>query len=229
LQLSYSPLESLLVNGGLLDSGCPNVTLHHKGSGGLDDCARLRHLVQHDEWIRLLSQQLALSLDHGVTKLGIQGTRGVLFQVTMLRYGYTFVCKGTVQAFIKDLEHEAAVYERLKPVQGISIPVFLGSIDLRSIDRTYYYEHRVYIIHMTFLSWGGHSLNEIKIANSRKKQLETRAFRALQAIHQRGVVHKDIRSANILLNPKPQDVMLIDFERALLLDPPRRPRSARSQ
>lgn len=220
----YCTQECLLglVKGDLLDSKCPNVTLH-KQSSMVDDYAHIRHPVQHDEWLRLLSRQLAQSLDHGVIKLEIQGARGVLFQVTMLAYGYTFVCKGTVQPFIKDLEHEAAVYERLKPVQGISIPIFLGSIDLRSIDRTYYYEHRVYIIHMTFLSWGGYNLDQIKIIDSRKKQLEARVLLALEAIHRRGVVHEDIRSANILLNPETRNVMLIDFERALLLEPPRRP------
>ncbi|KAI1199327.1 hypothetical protein F5X97DRAFT_296774 [Nemania serpens] len=222
----YCTQECLLglVKGGLLDLKCPNVTLH-KQSNIVDDYAHISHPVQHDEWLRLLSRQLAQSLDHGIIKLEIQGARGVLFQVTMLAYGYTFVCKGTVQAFINDLEHEAAVYERLKPLQAISIPIFLGSIDLRSINRTYYYEHRVYIIHLTFLSWGGYNLDQIKITGSRKKQLEARVFLALEAIHRRGVVHEDIRSANILLNPETRNVMLIDFERALLLDPPRHPLS----
>ncbi|KAI8625609.1 hypothetical protein F5Y19DRAFT_466948 [Xylariaceae sp. FL1651] len=182
-----------LVKGDLLDPQCPNVALHRKPGRISYDDAQVSHPVQHDEWLRLLSQQLAHSLDRGVMRLGEEGARGVLFQVTMLAFGYTFVCKGTVQAFVRDLEHEAAVYRRLQAVQGTSIPVFLGAIDLRSINRTYYYDHRVYIIHMTFFSWGG------------------------------GVVHEDVRSANLLLNTTTQEIMVIDFERALLLDPPRRP------
>ncbi|KAI3341946.1 hypothetical protein F4824DRAFT_486383 [Ustulina deusta] len=213
-----------LVRGGPLDPQCPNVALHRKRSSRSYASAQLLHPVKHDDWLRLLSQQLAHSLDDGVVKLGEEGARGVLFQVTMLAYGYTFVCKGTVQAFVKDLEHEADVYRRLKAVQGTSIPVLLGAIDLRSINRTYYYDHRVYIIHMTFFSWGGHTLdNKALTSEHPRKQLEGSALRALHAIHREGVAHEDIRSPNMLLNPETQGVMLIDFERALLLDPPRRP------
>ncbi|KAI1308250.1 hypothetical protein F5Y03DRAFT_383429 [Xylaria venustula] len=213
-----------LVNRGPLDPRCPNVRLHHpRQSDVLHNYARALHPVRHDEWLRQLSQQLEQSLDDGVTKLGEQGARGVLFRVTMLAYGYTFVCKGTVQSFITDLEHESAVYERLRPVQGNSVPVFLGSIDLRSIHRTYYYDHRVYIIYMMFLSWGGCSLDGVNLVDGRKEQVKARTLQALHSIHKEGVVHEDMRTANILLNPETQDVMLIDFERALLLDPPRRP------
>jgi hypothetical protein len=84
--------------------------------------------------------------------LGEGGARGVLFQVTLLAHGYTFVSKGTVRAFIKDLEHEAAVYERLKPIQGVYVPVFLGVINLRSMNKIYYYDHRVYVVHIILLS-----------------------------------------------------------------------------
>ncbi|KAJ4176646.1 hypothetical protein NW767_015375 [Fusarium falciforme] len=80
-------------------------------------------------------------------KLGKHGARGALFKVTLLAYGYTFVCKGTVQAFIRDLEHEAAVHKRLERIQGVNVPVFLGAVDLRSLKRVYYYDHRVYIAH----------------------------------------------------------------------------------
>ncbi|KAI0423900.1 hypothetical protein F5Y09DRAFT_326081 [Xylaria sp. FL1042] len=212
-----------LVNGGLLDPGCPNVASHHEGSGRVADYARLAHPVRHAEWLQLLSQQLKGSLDHGVVKLGIEGARGALFQVTMLAYGYTFACKGTVRAFVKDLEHEAAVYKRLRPVQGTSVPVFLGAIDLRSINRTYHYDHRVDIIYMMFLSWGGYSLHDVQIGEKEQRQLEASLSRVLHAVHQEGVVHEDVRRPNILRNPETGDVMLIDFERASLLDYPRRP------
>lgn len=141
----------------------------------------------------------------------------------MLAYGYTFACKGTVRAFVKDLEHEAAVYERLRPVQGTSVPVFLGAIDLRSINRTYHYDHRVDIINLMFLSWGGYSLHEVQIGEREQRRLEASLSRVLRAVHQQGVVHEDVRRPNILRNPETGDVMLIDFERVSLLDSPRRP------
>ncbi|TXB96577.1 hypothetical protein FocTR4_00012044 [Fusarium oxysporum f. sp. cubense] len=137
-----------MAKGGFLNSKCPNVALHCKSCAP----ARTRHPVNHEEWLRLLWKQLKQSLDDGIRPLGEGGARGVLFQVTLLAHGYTFVSKGTVRAFIRDLEHEAAVYERLKPIQGVCVPVFLGAVDLRSINKTYYYDHRVYVVHMIFLS-----------------------------------------------------------------------------
>ncbi|KAI0467070.1 hypothetical protein F4859DRAFT_526168 [Xylaria cf. heliscus] len=213
-----------LVNGGRLDPQCPNVAAHrNKGNSRVTNYAHLSHPVCHAEWLRLLSQQLKGSLDHGVVKLGIQGARGALFQVTMLTYGYTFVCKGTVRAFVKDLEHEAAVYERLRSVQGTSVPVFLGAVDLRSINRTYHYDHRVDIIYMMFLSWGGDSLYDVEIGEGEQQRLGDSLSQVLGTVHQEGVVHEDVRRPNILRNPETGGVMLIDFERASLLDHPRRP------
>ncbi|QKD56879.2 uncharacterized protein FOBCDRAFT_295617 [Fusarium oxysporum Fo47] len=208
-----------MVKGGFLDPKCPNVALHRKSCAP----ARARHPVNHEEWLRLLWKQLEQSLDDGIRPLGEGGARGVLFQVTLLAHGYTFVSKGTVRAFIKDLLHEAAVYERLKPIQGIHVPVFLGAIDLRSMNKTYYYDHRVYVVHMTFLSWGGCSIDRAQRIGDMDRSLEDEAIRSLRAMHREGVVHKDVRLANILFNPETSGVMVIDFERALLLNPPRRP------
>ncbi|EEU47541.1 uncharacterized protein NECHADRAFT_36088 [Fusarium vanettenii 77-13-4] len=205
-----------MVRGGLVDPKCPNVALHCKSSAP----AGARHPVNHEEWLRLLRKQLEQSLDDGIRPLDEGGARGVLFQVTLLAYGYTLVSKGTVRAFIKDLEHEAAVYERLKPIQGVHVPVLLGAIDLRSMNKTYYYDHRVYVVHMTLLSWGGCRVDTVDDMN---KSLEDEAIRSLRAMHQEGVIHKDVRLANLLFNSETNGVMVIDFERALLLEPPQRP------
>ncbi|KAH7140423.1 hypothetical protein B0J13DRAFT_504647 [Dactylonectria estremocensis] len=155
--------------------------------------------------------------------LGEGGARGVLFQVTLLAYGYTFVSKGTVRAFIPDLEHEATVYERLRPIQGVNVPVFLGAIDLRSMNKIYYYDHRVYVVHMMFLSWAGHRIDPAETLDGEGRLLEDKAVRSLRAMHQEGVVHKDVRVANMLFNSETNGIMIIDFERASLLRPPRRP------
>uniref|UniRef100_A0A0D2YCH1 EKC/KEOPS complex subunit BUD32 n=1 Tax=Fusarium oxysporum (strain Fo5176) TaxID=660025 RepID=A0A0D2YCH1_FUSOF len=192
-----------MVKGGFLDPKCPNVALHCKSSAP----ARARHPVDHKEWLRLLWIQLKQSLDDGIRPLGGGWCAG----------------KGTVRAFIKDLEHEAAVYERLKPIQGVHVPVFLGAIDLGSMNKTYYYDHRVYVVHMTFLSWGGCSIDRAQNMGDMNKSLEDEAIRSLRAMHREGVIHKDVRLANMLFNPETNGVMVIDFERALLLKPPRRP------
>lgn len=82
----------------------------HRGHGGGV------HPISHGDFLTLLRNQLEQTLDDGIEKLDKGGARGVLFRVTLTAYGYTFVRKGTVPEFIKDLEHEATVYARLRPV-----------------------------------------------------------------------------------------------------------------
>ncbi|KAH8783446.1 hypothetical protein F5883DRAFT_637700 [Diaporthe sp. PMI_573] len=84
-----------------------------------DRVAMLVHPVDRPELLRLLREQLRRTLHDGVARIGKGGARGVLFQVTLLAYGYTFLSKGTVEEFVEDLEHEATVDHRLQPLQGV--------------------------------------------------------------------------------------------------------------
>ncbi|KAH6646751.1 hypothetical protein BKA67DRAFT_663150 [Truncatella angustata] len=72
------------------------------------------HLIDRDEFLRLLFQQLQESLDHGISRLDMGGSRNVLFKISLMAYGYTFVTKGTVSAFIQDLGHETTIYKHLE-------------------------------------------------------------------------------------------------------------------
>ena len=209
-----------LVRGGRLDTCCPNVRLHRTKSGACTSTSR--HPMTHDRFLRLLEKQLEKSLDDGVDALGDGGARGVLFRITLLAYGYTFVAKGTVRAFIKHLEHESAVYERLQAIQGSLVPVFLGTIDLRSMDKIYYYDHRVYVVHLTCMSWGGRKLEGMEATSDRAKELAEQTLQSLRLMHQAGVVHGDVREANLLFNPETNGIMIIDFERSSLVAPLRR-------
>ncbi|KAH8755063.1 hypothetical protein F5883DRAFT_571874 [Diaporthe sp. PMI_573] len=211
-----------LKKGGYLDLKCPNADLHKATAGeNRGPNGRILHPISYQEWLEHLREQLVYSLDDGIVPLGIGGARGVLFQVTLLKYGYTFVSKGTVRAFIPDLQHEATAYKRCRSCQGENVPVFLGEIDLRSMHKTYYYAHRVYVVYMAFMSWGGHCVGKVQLGNNGIRQLEAKTRTSLTALHRRGVIHKDIRAANILYDPRTDNVLLIDFERAVLLDKPR--------
>ena len=209
-----------LVRGGRLDMCCPNVHLHRTKSGRCTSTSR--HPMTHDRFLKLLEKQLEKSLDDGVDPLGDGSARGVLFRITLLAYGYTFVAKGTVRAFIKHLEHEAAVYERLRAIQGSRVPVFLGTIDLRSMDEIYYYDHRVYVVHLTCMSWAGRKLEGMEATSDRAKELAEQTLQSLKLMHQAGVVHRDVREANLLFNPETNGIMIIDFERSSLVAPLRR-------
>ncbi|KAK8103345.1 uncharacterized protein PG998_010378 [Apiospora kogelbergensis] len=159
-----------------LDENCPNVAAHrHDGDG-------LHHRIRHARFVTLLRDQLKRTLDDGIESLDKGGARGVLFKVTLLAYGYTFIGKGTVPAFIEDLEHEAKVYQALQPLQGRVTPIFLGAIDLRTISRTYYYDFRVRVQYMMFLSWGGASLDSVRTTGD-DGDLSRQLTHAIHALH----------------------------------------------
>ena len=102
------------------------------------------------------------------------------------------------------------------------MPVFLGTVDLRAISRTYYYDFRVRIQYMMFLSWGGESGTPAG-GTIDTEDLSRRLLHSLRGLHACGVAHRDLRSPNVLLNRETGQVMIIDFERAFLMNPPRPP------
>ncbi|PHH80143.1 hypothetical protein CDD80_2681 [Ophiocordyceps camponoti-rufipedis] len=210
-----------LANGGFLDANCPNVAFHR---GNCErNLARLSHPIIQTQFLALLLKQLERTLDKGIEPLGLHGACGALFKVTLFQFGYTMVCKGAVEGRIKVMRHEEEVYKRLQTVQGKHVPVCLGAIDLRTVNRGYYYDVGVKLVHLLFLSWAGNDLCEADTRGKEKDQLEARAKLSLRAIHELGVVHKDVRLKNMVVKDESSDVMVIDFERAALLEPPRRP------
>ncbi|KAK5651363.1 hypothetical protein OQA88_12596 [Cercophora sp. LCS_1] len=208
-----------LVKGGPLDQSCPNFGLHQR----VHDVGNGHHPISHSEWLQLLRKQLHETLDNGIVPDRIIGACGVMFQVTLLEYGYSFVAKGTVDTLVHKLEHEAEVYEHLAPLQGVYIPVFLGAVDLRTFERAYYYDLNVEIVHLIFLSWAGQPIYEPRASNGfQKANLGREVARSVGALHRMGVAHTDIRDPNMLWNEENCRVMIIDFERAVLGSPARR-------
>ena len=127
-----------------LDEGCPNLLSHPKRGK--------HHIIDHKKFLKLVQDQLAHDLDHNFEPLGLQGSRGALFKITLVSHNYVFVGKGTVNAFIADLTHEGLVYKRLGKLQGTAVPVCLGNINL---VKSYILDFGVWIEHMLLLSWGG--------------------------------------------------------------------------
>ena len=195
-----------LVDGSSLHTGCPNVALHRKNRR---DC---RHQLNQASFCSLLREQLESNLDSNCQPLGVQGSRGALFKVTLSQFGYTIAAKGTVDAFVQDLKHEAAIYKKLTPLQGRIIPVVLGSVDL---VYPYYYDVGVRIVHMILLGWAGSCL---EIGDEHQALWSDLIQRSVDAIHGVGVLHGDLRAPNMLWNEETCSVMLIDFERAKVWD-----------
>ncbi|KAH6667181.1 hypothetical protein B0J14DRAFT_629544 [Halenospora varia] len=190
-----------------LDDACPNVS-SHRARG-----ANSHHALERKSLAKLMSRQLAENPDNGCEPLGKQGARGALFRLTLERYGYTFVAKGTVTAFKAKLKHEGLVYRHADEVQGSITPVYLGNI---SLVRPYFLDFGVRIVHMLLMSWGGvQARSDLMSAMGRDLAVETSG--AVTKMRGCGVEHRDVRPPNVLWNPEIRNVMLVDFERSEIL------------
>jgi Ser/Thr protein kinase RdoA (MazF antagonist) len=90
------------------------------------------------------------------------------------------------------------------------VPVFLGAVDLRKVGRTYYYGIEVHIVYLMLVSWGGRSLDEVEV--SEKAKVNREVVQSVRALHTYGVVHTDVRDANVLWDEETERAMVIDFE-----------------
>ena len=95
-----------LRSGGALDRECLNYRSHVRAGAGDPE----RHPIDRTTLLRLLSDQLSLTLTHGIMFTGERGSCGALFKLTLMGFGYTFVGKGTTQELKARLQHEAQVY-----------------------------------------------------------------------------------------------------------------------
>ena len=194
-----------LKNQGAVDPYCPNYEFHPVFN---HVTGQERHDIDVGQLRILLLAQIQRTMNTNIEPLGIQGSRGALFKLTLESHGYTMIGKGTPPHFVPDLQAEKAVYDHLQPIQGSIIPVCLGAIDS---PRRYFYDIEVPIFHWLLMSYAGKSLNEA----------EYRAYWPdIYAMHHQltrhNVVHTDISRANVLVDQQTKRLMMIDFERLKL-------------
>ncbi|KLJ12392.1 hypothetical protein EMPG_12577 [Blastomyces silverae] len=197
-----------LVNALPLDLSCPNATLHQQGQ------ACKKHLITKEDLCSLTKKQLACSLDEDCECLdreGLYGRIGVLFKITLTKYGYTFVAKGVQVVDESDLAHEACVYAQLSHLQGMKVPVFLGNITL---EQPYPLVSLARVTQMMLMSWAGRRVREKscpKDVNIKKEEEEI-----LHELASSGIIHHDMSTANLVWNPEQKQVMAIDFDQAAI-------------
>ncbi|KAF2174667.1 hypothetical protein K469DRAFT_456143, partial [Zopfia rhizophila CBS 207.26] len=191
--------------GGPLDMSCPNVRYHLESY----------HRIDRPTFLTLMHQQLSEDLDTNCKPVGVHGARGALFQARLKSYGYTVAAKCTSLDFIYHLKREATIYKHLRPIRGIHVPVHLGNINL---DRPYFYDGITELVHMMFLSFGGKLISQRLTAENRPSVTQHVGC-SVRAIHNLGVWHKDLRPRNMLWNEETGQVMVIDFERAEVVEP----------
>ena len=190
-----------LVQGLALDDHCPHVR-SHRGRR-----ASNIHALSKQRLCMLVKRQLARSLDFNCTDLQIHGSRCMIFKITLASHGYTFVAKGTRDVFIPDLQYEGQIYDRLRSMQGRSIPVFLGSVGLTT---PWYDLGGVRVIHMLLLAYGGIRVDR----NPDVENLDGQVKAFEEGLGRLGVRHEDLACRNMLWNPELGRVLFIDFERS---------------
>ncbi|EAS29646.3 uncharacterized protein CIMG_13217 [Coccidioides immitis RS] len=196
-----------LSKGGPLDQDCPNIADH-----GTD-----KHPISLSEFVSLLHKRLSYQDNHhygaykstGCESLHIHGSRGALFEIILIQYGYKLVGKGFPANFTQYLQQEEAVYKHLLPIQGQHIPMCLGVLDLS--QQQLFYNGIARIPHLLLLSHAGLPLHQSDIDH---EHLFRAAKESLQAIHKLRVHHCNTYTHNMFWNPENEKVIFIDFKQA---------------
>ncbi|OJJ73102.1 hypothetical protein ASPBRDRAFT_670191 [Aspergillus brasiliensis CBS 101740] len=182
---------------GKLDKNCPNFRLHQVNGS-------THHLTNTRGLAKLLKASIDECLDLA-EPIGNCGLSGAPFKLTCARYGYTVIGKGTTCYLWPLLEREADVYQMLESVQGSSVPVYIGKINLRKM---YFLLGAGKIRHMLLLGWGGETINKVEIEEDTRQWNISKSEKDIQSF---GVQHEDLEARNILWNTELSRAMIIDF------------------
>lgn len=186
-----------MANRGPLDKKCPNWQQH--GSQ--------KHLIGPQEFTRKLHRQLVQNRNKGFEPLHIRGRTGYVMKAILLSHGYTVVIKATTKEKQHTLKAEVDNYRRLQNLQGYQIPVCLGDFE-PSIE--YWYHGRV-MAHFMILSWSGTRLQRI-INDENLDFFNEEREKALKALQERGVEHRDKEWRNMLWNEQTRSLVVVDLE-----------------
>lgn len=204
-----------LVRGELLDKQCPNVSLH---CGKQTACDHLhKHPLIFQDWLDILHKQLTVSLGAICKGLGREGNTGFLLYVAPNLHGYTLVAKGTTRDKAPYLRHEATVYQHMRALQGICLPVYLGSLNLIHA----YLCEDMYgpqeLVHLMFLSSAGEDLDTDNASEDDIATWTRELCRTVEEVNKAGVIHNSLKPSNMHWNKEVGRLMLVDFERAEIL------------
>ena len=192
-----------LVNRGPLDQGCPNANDHASKNGSL------RHLLDARQFTRQLHAQLAKDRNKGFEILDIRGRTGFMLKATLLCLGYTVIIKATTAEKKHNLRREIDNFDRLRPLQGFSIPVCVGEFS----PRVSYWYHGELMAHMMILSWSGIRVQNIVNKNKSKMPFfEHEQEKVAEALRAYGAEHCDREWRNMLWNESSQCTIMIDLE-----------------
>ena len=187
-----------------LDPTCPNYAQHRLSPD------TFVHEIGLNDLVERVRCQLNADVDHNCDPLGIQGARGVLFRVTEVSHGYTFVAKGTIDE-----------YRQATPPRGASIPAPIAHPRLRDSCPPGEYRSRQSLLLRRWSQNFSHGFDVLRRVSLHERSpaiegslLDREKQRSMREVSQLSVVHGDLRLPNMLWNDEVHRVLLIDFERA---------------
>jgi hypothetical protein len=205
-----------LVRGHSPDETCPNYPDHIQ-----------QPPLEMDVFLELLKHQIEHERDaHRDWKdLGLSGACGSIFKMRLSSHGYTFVAKGVETPDRPHLLHEKKVYDVLRDLQGMYIPVCLGFIDISMSLPAQFVR---WADHCLLLSYAGHSLDTYNNPiRGTKSEVKDAVDTMIRAIHNRYILHTDADLRNIMYDDQTGRFMVVDFERAMILSLPELPDTRR--
>jgi len=125
------------------------------------------------------------------------GSFGTIFKAQHIRTKEFVAIKvEPIQDNTKLLKHETIIYKYLYPCKGIPLIKWFGK------DDDYYY---------MVISLLGPSLKEFHMHNAFSFSIGIQIITLLQTIHNKGLVHRDIKPDNFLLGKDDHELYIIDF------------------
>lgn len=208
------------------NTACPNWA-EHQGRG----------ILTSNQLCEALRAQLTASLTNAPPHF----SRGYEFmnfvtghsQMIKLRLGsgHVLLAKAFVPSDLRVMQREAKCYHHLRHLQGESIPVCIGTVEL-PYDRGLAYDGFRFT-GLLLLAWAGIGPDQWgfigggvghggETDHAFTRALQVEVFKALGSIHKAGILHRDVALRNILIQrynlqrtPRPEwrlRVSIIDFE-----------------
>lgn len=118
-----------------------------------------------------------------------------MFAITLCSHGYTFVGKGNRSDQVPILAHQLGIYKTIHPLQGNSIPVCLGLLEL---EGPYYLPNPNHLTHFLLLSSGGFRLSRQRKLLPPAANIISSARTALKKLHDFNLTHCDLGAENLL-------------------------------
>lgn len=208
-----------LRHGDILDKQCPNFTRHCVRGTGHDSS----HPMDYELFTFLIQKQLEIdqTLFCQQPTVSSRGHHAEFFKITLAGFGVTFCAKGVALSDQHRLMNEYIMYQRMKNIQGVCVPVCLGLFALQFPFGSQNISG-LEITHVLLMSNAGVSVEEnVSRAETcempSEEILESESNRTLKSITNAGIDRHDQRKKHLYWNTERKRVFHIDFEKNSLM------------